>query len=155
MTIGPSFGGLGEPDDGWAALGVGAPTVIGLARLCSRALSGDTPQMERLSNEARAILYVARRRGALEVKGSYDAFEAPLRFLTVHVEVEPGQQVRFRSATDPVQAVRFLEGFRQLCAAGMVLHHLYHEFSLSESGFARAQQVQLEEVQTMLNFVEE
>ena len=70
-------------------------------------------------------------RGILEVKGCNTAYESPSRLLTVFVELEDESQIRFRDPRDAQQNVRFLEGFRQLCANGLVMHHLYHEFSLT------------------------
>ena len=37
--------------------------------------------------------------------------------------------------------MRFLEAFRELCAAGLVVHQIDHEFALSERGFALADQI--------------
>lgn len=124
----------------WNDLGVGAPTVTALALLCSRAMLAQTASNESLLPEARAILYIARERGILEVKGTNTAYESPSRLLTVHVERADGTQIRFRDR-DPRQNVRFLEGFRQLCTNALMIHHLYHEFSLSTSGFERAHEI--------------
>ena len=63
----------------WAELGHGAPTIGGLARAASLAMAtgGDKALAERLSPEARCLLYAARDRGVLEVKGANRAFDAP------------------------------------------------------------------------------
>ena len=71
-------------DDGrrmilWEELGEGAPTLIAFARLCSDALAENRCEaVEELTEEARAILYVARNRGAVEIKGVNHAFESSL-----------------------------------------------------------------------------
>ena len=138
------LGSEGVSSTAWKDLGAGAPTLIALAELCSQAIASgktETPETEtsELSPEARAILYTARRRGILEVKGNNAAYESPSRMLTVFVEVDEHSLVRFRHAGDARQNVQFLEGFRQLCANGLLVHHLYHEFSLTSTGFAVAE----------------
>ena len=65
----------------------------------------------------------------LEVKGSNAAYESPSRLLTVFVETDDNTRIRFRDTQDVRQNVRFLDGFRQLCACGLVMHHLFHEFT--------------------------
>ncbi len=126
-------------DEAWALLwndmGLGAPTLIGLAQLCSRALLTGAPVAKDLRAEAQAILFTAARRGVLEVKPSNTAYESAARLLTVFVEIDDQTRVRFRHPRDVRQNVRFLEGFRQLCAGGLVIHHLCHEFTLTEAGF--------------------
>lgn len=135
----------------WEELGIGAPTIIALARLCGQALAGaerpDTP----LSREAQAILVAARDRGIMEIKGVNTAFESPERLLAVHVELEPERWLIFRNRLDPQFTVRCLEGFRQLCASGLVLHHLYREFSLAHAGFERARTISAGDVQEILD----
>lgn len=119
----------------WSDMGLGAPTLIGLAQLCSRALLTGAPLPEDLMPEAQAILFTAAHRGMLEVKPSNTAYESASRLLTVFVEIDDETRVRFRHPRDVRQNVRFLEGFRQLCAGGLVFHHLFHEFTLTEAGF--------------------
>lgn len=136
----------------WYDLGVGAPTISALAQLCSRAWVSGSVAAEELSPEARAILYVAGRRGILEIKGTNAAYESPSRLLTVFVEMDDDTRIRFRDARDIRQNVRFLEGFRQLCARGLVMHHLYHEFTLTPAGFELAATICPNEIQTLLDF---
>jgi hypothetical protein len=136
----------------WSDLGAGAPTIAALAQLCSRAWVNGSSAAEDLWPEARAILYVAGRRGVLEIKGTNAAYESPSRLLTVFVELDDETRIRFRDARNVQQNVRFLEGFRQLCARGLVMHHLYHEFTLTPSGFALAATISPSEVQTLLDF---
>ncbi len=131
-------------------MGVGAPTIMALAELCGRAIVNDAPPAEGLSLEARTILYAARQRGILEIKATNTAFESPERFLTVYVELDTHRQMRFRKADDPRFTIRFLEGFRQLCRHGAVMHHLFHEFSLTTRGFDLAAAIEKAEIATLL-----
>ena len=134
----------------WRELGEGAPTLAGLARVCSLSMSTGGHQGE-LSPEARAILFAARHRAVIEVKGANRAFDAPGRMLAVHVEIEPDRSLIFRSRENPAYTIRFLAGFRELCVAGLVMHHLYHEFSLTREGLEAAATVPAEEVQSLLD----
>ena len=138
----------------WNDMGVGAPTLIAFAQLCSRAMIGGATTGE-FSPEAKAILYAARDRGILEVKASNTAYESPSRLLTVFVELDDDTKIRFRDNRDPRQNVRFLDGFRQLCVAGLVMHHLYHEFSLTSAGFDLATTIEAREVEKLLDFGQE
>ena len=135
----------------WSEMGVGAPTLIALAHLCSRAWVTGPVAAEELSPEARAILYAAGRRGILEVKGSNAAYESPSRLLTVFVETADDIRIRFRDTQDVRQNVRFLDGFRQLCACGLVMHHLFHEFTLTPAGFELAATICPDEIRRLLD----
>src|SRR5436190_2102639 len=123
---------LGNKDARWAEtwqeLGEGAPTLASFARLCSLALAGAAQPDRPLSPEAKAILYAARERGMIEVKGANRAFEAPARLLAVHVETGPQQTLIFRNRDKPEVTIRFLAGFRELCEAGLAMHHIYGDF---------------------------
>lgn len=134
----------------WQELGQGAPTLGGLARICSLSLVKESDPAKPLSGEARAILYAARTRAMIEVKGSNRAFDAPARMLAVYVETEPDRTLIFRSKEQPAITIRFLAGFRELCAAGLVMHHIYHDFSLTAAGLDLARSIPLEEVQPYL-----
>jgi hypothetical protein len=134
----------------WQELGQGAPTLAGLARICSTALAtGGAPDMT-LSPEAKALLFAAKDRGTLEVKGSNRAFDAPGRMLAVYVEAAADRTLIFRSRENPAFTIRFLAGFRELCQANLVMHHIYHEFSLTREGLDLAQTISLAEVQNLL-----
>ncbi len=135
----------------WDDLGHGAPSLIALAELCSRAMADNYVSTEQLSPEALAILYAARHRGIIEVKGSNTAYESAARFLTVFVEMDDEQRLRFRNNSDPRLNIRFFDGFRELCAAGLVMHHLFHEFSLTRAGFDFAATIDGDEVQSLLD----
>jgi hypothetical protein len=139
---------------GWKDLGEGAPTLIALAQLCGMAMISGKVDTESLSREAKAILYTARHRGILEIKGTDTAYESPSRLLTVFVEVEDQQQIRWRKAHDVQQNVRFLEGFRELCANGLVIHHLYHEFSLTSRGFQYAESLSPDGLEQLLEWAQ-
>jgi hypothetical protein len=134
----------------WQELGQGAPTLAGLARICSTALAtGGAPDLP-LSAEAKALLFAAKERGTLEVKGSNRAFDAPGRMLAVYVEAAPDRTLIFRSRENPAFTIRFLAGFRELCQANLVMHHIHHEFSLTREGLERAQTIAASDVQNLL-----
>jgi hypothetical protein len=148
-------------DDGrqlvlWEELGAGAPTLIAFAQLCSQALAANrTEPFEPLTDEARTILYAARNRGAIEIKGVNHAFESSERFLTVCVELDLERQLFLKRRDDPELTVRFLDGFRQLCASGLVMHHIFRDFSLTRPGFELARRIPREAVPLLDLLVEE
>ena len=139
----------------WLELGQGAPTLAGLARVASIAVATGGDKSIQLSREARGLLHVARNRGVLEVKGSNRAFDAPGRLLAVYVEVDEQRTLIFRSRENPAYTIRFLAGFRELCAAGLVMHHINTEFSLTREGFDLAQTVPEEEVKDLVSLATE
>jgi hypothetical protein len=129
------------PDPGWDPLQHGVPTVAGLARLCGAALARlDIPPVAAgsFSPEACAILALAGGVGLIELRGNKNAFEPADRLLAVCVIQDADQRIVFRDRSQPRRTMAFVEGFRQLCAAGLVLHHLMFDFSLTEPGFALA-----------------
>ncbi len=134
----------------WDEMGAGAPTLIALAHLCSRAMIEGIATADSLSQEAKTILWTARQRGVFEVRGNNRAYESPSRFLTVYIELAQDRRMRFRSNTDPLFNIRFLDGFRQLCANGLVMHHLFHEFSLTPAGFDVAARIEKQEIEHLL-----
>ena len=136
----------------WGEMGLGAPTIIALAQLCGRAMMTGPVVAEELSPEAKAILFTAGQRGILEIRGNNAAYESPSRLLTVFVELDADARIRFRDPGNIEQNVRFLEGFRQLCAHGLVMHHLFHEFTLTTAGFERATTIRPVEIQRILEF---
>ena len=146
----------GRPMILWEELGIGAPTLIAFARLCSDALAANYPEPPLpLSEEARAILYLARRRGAMEIKGINHAFDSSERFLAVCVEVDLERTFILKRRDDPELTVRFLDGFRQLCASGLVMHHLLRDFSLTLRGFEVARSIRQEDVPVLGALAEE
>jgi hypothetical protein len=134
----------------WQDLGQGAPTLAGLARVCSLSMATGGDKRLALSPEAKAILFAARNRGVIEVKGANRAFDAPGRMLAVYVETEPERTLIFRSRENPIMTIRFLAGFRELCAAGLVMHHIYQEFSLTREGVELAATVPEGDVAALL-----
>ncbi|MCY2975896.1 MAG: hypothetical protein NTW52_14670 [Planctomycetota bacterium] len=136
----------------WEAIGAGAPVLVALAQLTSQAII-DQPDCdpEKLSGEAKAILIAARARGVIEIKGSHTAFEAPSRMLAVYIEVDDTRTIAFRDPERPEVTVRFLEGFRQLCAYGLVIHHTHRDFSLTQRGFDLAKSLSTKESKPWLD----
>ena len=134
----------------WLELGQGAPTLAGLAQAASVAMASGGDKTVQLSREARCILFAARNRGVIEVKGSNRAFDAPGRMLAVYVEADPERTLIFRSRDNPAFTIRFLAGFRELCVTGLVMHHIYTEFSLTRAGLDLAQAVPADEVGDLL-----
>ena len=118
----------------WTELGHGAPTLAGLAQVASWAMATGGDKSVKFSPEARCLLFAARERGVIEVKGANRAFDAPGRMLAVYVEADEEHTLIFRSRKNPTMTIRFLAGFRELCAAGLVMHHIYTEFSLTREG---------------------
>jgi hypothetical protein len=139
----------------WNELGQGAPTLAGLARVASEAMaSRDQPAEQhsstKLSPEARCILHAAARRGIIEVKGANRAFDAPGRMLAVYIETDADRTLIFRSRENPAYTIRFLAGFRELCAAGLAMHHIFTEFSLTREGLDLATTIPAAEVAELL-----
>jgi hypothetical protein len=139
----------------WEALGAGAPVLVALAQLTSEALLRprklSIDQLYAcLSNESKAILFVARTRGMIEIKGSHTAFEAPARMLSVYVDLDDHKCYSFRDSSSPEVTVRFLEAFRDLCSLGLVLHHSHRDFSLTPNGFQVARLIDRETIETWL-----
>lgn len=142
----------GQMAGSWEALGEGAPTLGALAAICARCLvhPPEPVELSRLSIEARAILYAARTRGVIEVRGVATAFEAPARMLAVYVEEDEQRTVAFRDRERPEVTLRFFAAFCELCHAGLVLHHLHRDFSLTQRGFELARGVTEAEVSAAL-----
>lgn len=143
----------GEMAASWEALGSGGATLAALAAVCATAIvqPPDSTAPQPLGLEAKAILYAARNRGVIEVRGVRTAFEAPGRLLAVYVEEDETRTIAFRSQTQPKLTVRFFDGFCELCRAGMILHHLHRDFTLSRLGFERAQAISYQEVAEKLS----
>ena len=72
----------------------------GLARVASLAMATGGDKSVKLSPEARCILFAARDRGVIEVKGANRAFDAPGRMLAVYVETEADRTLIF---SEPIQ----------------------------------------------------
>jgi hypothetical protein len=157
----------------WEALGNGAPVLVALAQICSSAWtrrnlpnSSELPAAEPtslpslgttegLSGEALAILHAARDRGIIELKAVNTAFDAAARLLAVYVEESDERTIAFRDSHRPEITVRFLDGFRELCERGFVIHHIFRDFSLSPIGFEVARTISRERVQQWLDMATE
>jgi hypothetical protein len=139
----------------WEALGAGAPVLVALAQLCSQAMvelpASNAGLAETLAPEAKAILVAARDRGVIELKAVNTAFDPAARLLAVYVERDQTQTIAFRNPEKPEVTVTFLEGFRQLCRAGLVMHHIHRDFSLTLLGFQLARTIDPQEVQPWLD----
>ena len=103
-----------------------------------------------LTPEAEAILCAARERGIFEVKGTNQEFESTRRLLAIYVETAANCYLVFRDQREPEVTIRFLDGFRELCEAGLVMHQMGAEFSLTRSGFERAAVLQESALQDYL-----
>jgi hypothetical protein len=134
----------------WSELGQGAPTIAGLAQVASRAMATGGDKDVRLSPEARCLLFAAKSRGVIDVKGANRAFDAPGRMLAVYIETDADHTLLFRSRQNPAVTIRFLAGFRELCAAGLAMHHIYTEFSLTREGLDLAATIERAEVEHLL-----
>jgi hypothetical protein len=145
----------------WQELAEGAATIGGLAELCARALVERTADPDplslslSLSIEAQALLAVAAERGVLEIRVHKDGFDSVERFLAVCVEYQPEKRLVFLRKDQPEQTIRFLDGFRQLCQLGLVIHHLQGDFSLSRQGFELAKAIAREELKPSIDFAAE
>lgn len=138
----------------WQDLAVGAPTIIAIATLCGRALSGvaEAVDVETLDPYAKTLLVAARQRGVFDIRGNQEAFDSSDRFLAVCVEVEEDRRLLFRRKDEPRETMRFLDGFCQLCRAGLVIHHLQRDFSLTRRGFELADALANEQFESRIDF---
>lgn len=139
----------------WEALGNGAPTLVALAQLCAEHWGGgvatkESIELQQISPEGQAILFAAHIRGIIEIRAVNSAFDAAARLLAVYVELSDERTIAFRNPKDPHVTIRFLEGFRELCVGGLVMHHIYRDFSLTLSGFQLARQITEEVVSPYL-----
>lgn len=144
-----------SPEPSWEILQHGIPAVTGFARLCGAAmarLDAAPASAAALSPEALALAYSARARGGLELRGNKNAFEWADRLMAVCVLVDDDHRLVFKSKSDPRQTIAFLEGFRQLCAAGLVMHHLMFEFALTTPGFVLAEQADPGRLKPLIDF---
>lgn len=112
-------------------------------------------ELDGLSGEALAILHASARRGIIELKAVNTAFDAAARLLAVYVEESDERTIAFRDPHRPEVTVRFLDGFRQLCERGFIIHHIYRDFSLSPIGFEIARSVSRTRVQPWLDMATE
>ncbi|HMO13297.1 MAG TPA: hypothetical protein PKD64_05675 [Pirellulaceae bacterium] len=138
----------------WADLNLGVPTIVAIAHLSSLALSRPDPpacDLAGLSAEARTILVASKDSGSISIRGNKNAFEPAERFLAVCVDMNEGRRVEFRCVGNPEQTVRFMEGLRQLCNAGLVMHQLMNDFSLTAHGFEMARSLDVNDYQALID----
>ena len=134
----------------WNELGRSAPTLYALARLCSQRWSLAAPPEDPLSREAQTILVLAAERGMFELKVTNTSANAVERLLTVFVEVAANDLIPLRIHGDLQASLRLFDGFRELCAASLVMHHQLNEFSLTTAGFEIAAGISGQEVDELL-----
>jgi len=135
----------------WKDLTHSVPTLAALAQLASdRLVNPNTVEIE-LAPEAKTILSITRDRGVIELKSNNTEFESAQRMLAVYVEQSADTHVMFRSRTEPEVTVRFLDGFRQLCDAGLVMHQVGGEFSLTSQGYEQARKINPAEVTDLVS----
>lgn len=116
----------------------GMPAVTGLALLSSRALAGLCKPPAELGRQAEAILALAAERGLIELRIQPDRIDSSERLLAVAVEISGEERKVLRKTGDPAWTMGFVEGLRQLCLGGLVVHLAGHEFVLSAAGFEKA-----------------
>ena len=139
----------------WEELTEGTATIVGFATLCSLAMCGTAPPSEELSDEAKAILLSAAGLGIMDIRGSKESFDSSERLLGVCVEQGENSLLLFRRKSEPEQTIRFLDGFRQLCQTGLVMHHMQREFSLTSKGFEAAKTLDRFDLEELLEFAVE
>jgi hypothetical protein len=132
----------------WNDVVQGAPSIIGFAALCGRAIAA--PSAVELTPAAKAILFAARDRASLEIKATRNAYNSSQRMLAVHVETAAERWLVFRSRLDPKFTLAALDGFRLLCSAGLVMHHHGHDFSLTHQGLTAAAAIEKSEVEGLI-----
>ena len=138
----------------WENLAKGGPTIIGFARLCSDAMGAVESPLPPLSVEAQTILFLCRERGIFEIRGTNDAFDSCDRILTIHVETSPEQSRAIKPTGNVRQAIRFLDGLREICRHGLVMHQLQREFTLTTRGFETADTIVEDAVSELLAHVQ-
>ncbi len=141
----------------WEALGSGAPMLVAFAQMCNdtwvhrRDLLPLEESFENLSGHAKTILFAAARRGMIEIKAVNSAFEAAARTLAVYIEIDEDRTVVFRDAANPEVTMQFLSGFRELCSAGFIIHHIARDFSLAPEAFSIAKAIPESDIAALLS----
>ena len=139
----------------WEALGNAAPVLVALAQLCSerwvRGAAKESHSLDELPTEAKAILFAARERAAIELRPVNTAFDPTARLLAVTIEVDDERTIAFRDQANPEFTLACLEGFRQLCERGFIIHHIFRDFSLSIEAIQLANQIAVSEIQQVLD----
>lgn len=133
----------------------GLPTIAAFAKLCGRSISGEVEPVANLAPEALAIVAASGGQGMFDIRGDKEAFESADRFLAVCVEVAADRRLLFRDKANPRQTMLFLEGFRQLCQSGLIMHHMLKDFSLTSSGFELSDRLNANDYQALIGFATE
>ncbi|MCH2177191.1 MAG: hypothetical protein MK106_00145 [Mariniblastus sp.] len=145
----------GNSGANWSELSCGAPTIAAFADLCGQALSGAASSISELDDYANALLSLARNRGMFDLRGNPEAFDTSDRLLAICVEVDEDCRLLFRKKNAPRETMKFLDGFRQLCQSGLVIHHLQRDFSLTRQGFEIADTLAASAYTDLRNFAVE
>ena len=95
----------------------------------------DLDAVERFHREAKALLEVHHP----AVVRCHDLLRDEHGCIYLVMELIDGMPLSRR--TEPEITIRFLDGFRELCRAGLVLHQCAAEFSLTRQGFQVARGV--------------
>lgn len=132
----------------------GLPTISSFARLCGHALAGEI-QGVNPSQEALALVAASGGQGTFDIRGDKDGFESAERFLAICVEIGPSRRLLFRDKSDPRRTMLYLEGFRQLCQSGFIVHHMMKDFSLSKTGYELADTLNADEFKEWIEFAVE
>ena len=144
----------------WEDLTNGVPTISAFAQLCSAVLADRisdnlSSEPSHFSAEAQAIVKAAAITGSISIRGDKNAFEPEERYLAICVELPEARRVEFRFSGNPQQTIRFMDGFRQLCCHGLVMHQLMNEFSLTANGFDMARKIDEEKVNGLISTARE
>lgn len=138
----------------WEALGQGAPTLVALAQLCSDCWVLRSGQLRTIYKCNLALklapFYLPPNIAASSSCAVNSAFDAAARLLAVYVELSDERTIAFRDAKNPEVTVRFMEGFRELCQSGLIMHHIFQDFSLTPQGIEVAKSIAASEVQQLL-----
>lgn len=139
-------------------LNSGLPTLWRLAVLCSNAIGNEgkaetssesmiAKASQGLSQESKTMLYLAKNRGAFDIKVDRNAFDSADRMLTVHIETDDNIWQPCKVPNMRKKNIAYLESFFAMCRSGLILHHVSSEFSLSSLGFQVSEQIESESVE--------
>lgn len=140
---------------GWAELNESVPTIAGLARMAAGAFGRSPPDPGKLSREALALLAASQQRGVFELRAASAEFDSSDRLLAVCIETTGDRRWVFKRSGNPRQTLKYLDGFRELCQTGLVLHQLQKEFSLTTSGFDFASRLDPQDFSEEFQFARE
>lgn len=150
MTLPPYLGTVAGSAGAWDDLTASVPTIVAMAQLCANRLVEPPDTIPELGDQAKAILASAQDQGVIEIKGNNSEFESSKRMIAVYVEIDSNSQLMFRGKT-PEITVQFLDAFRELCSAGIIIHHVGGEFSLNTNGYELARGINRDTVNEILD----